>query len=88
MTSVISRDIFLDKGRRVRDLDMRLLGCFLYTSLLCPLLNGFPYYYKGLHRDFYFWLGISGSVGFFLSVLIHELFHILGPILFSSCKNP
>jgi Zn-dependent protease len=78
MTSVFSRDIF---RIRVAGSEIRVGGCWVVFSLLLSFALSsmiFPYYYKGLHRDFYFWLGISGSVGFFLSVLIHELFHILG----------
>jgi Zn-dependent protease/predicted transcriptional regulator len=35
----------------------------------------FPFYYPGLLRDSYWWMGVAGAVGLFGSIVVHELCH-------------
>ncbi len=37
----------------------------------------FPNYFKGLGRTTYWWMGIVGALGLFLSIIVHELSHSL-----------
>jgi Zn-dependent protease len=37
----------------------------------------FPVYYKGLSNTTYWWMGIAGSLGLFISIVLHELSHSL-----------
>jgi Zn-dependent protease/CBS domain-containing protein len=37
----------------------------------------FPYYYPDLSETAYWWMGIAGAMGLFLSVVLHELSHSL-----------
>lgn len=37
----------------------------------------FPYYYKGLSQATYWWMGIAGAIGLFISIIIHEMCHSL-----------
>ena len=40
-------------------------------------LGVFPQYYQGLPSTTYWWMGIFGAIGLFVSIVIHELFHSL-----------
>ncbi|KPJ68781.1 hypothetical protein AMJ44_05470 [candidate division WOR-1 bacterium DG_54_3] len=52
-----------------------LILAFLITW---PLAQGlFPYYIKGLSTATYWWMGIIGALGLFLSIIFHELSHSL-----------
>ncbi|WKZ18433.1 MAG: site-2 protease family protein [Candidatus Jettenia sp. CY-1] len=35
----------------------------------------FPHYYKGLSLLTYWWMGLSGALGFFASIIFHEFWH-------------
>jgi len=35
----------------------------------------FPYYYPDLTQTLYWWMGITGAIGLFISVILHELSH-------------
>lgn len=35
----------------------------------------FPHYYKGLPLLTYWWMGLSGALGFFASIIFHEFWH-------------
>jgi len=50
----------------------------LFSLLLCISLATmfFPYYYKKLQIAIYWWSALVATVGFFLSILFHELSHI------------
>lgn len=37
----------------------------------------FPYYYRDLPAITYWWMGITGALGFFLSIIFHEFWHSL-----------
>jgi Zn-dependent protease/predicted transcriptional regulator len=37
----------------------------------------FPFWYPGLSRATYWWMGAAGAVGLFASIIVHELFHSL-----------
>lgn len=37
----------------------------------------FPHYYPGLRGTAYWWMGIAGAMGLFISVVLHELSHSL-----------
>ena len=37
----------------------------------------FPYLYDGLSKSTYFWMGVVGAVGLFLSIVVHEFCHSL-----------
>jgi Zn-dependent protease len=37
----------------------------------------FPYYYPRLSAAAYWWMGIAGAVGLFLSIIVHEMMHSL-----------
>lgn len=37
----------------------------------------FPFWYPGLSRGTYWWMGAAGAVGLFGSIIVHELFHSL-----------
>lgn len=51
---------------------------FLVLLVTWSLAVGlFPYYYKGLPTVTYWWMGISGALGLFLSIIAHEFMHSL-----------
>ncbi len=52
-----------------------LILAFLITWSLAQGL--FPYYVKGLSAATYWWMGIIGALGLFLSIIFHELSHSL-----------
>lgn len=35
----------------------------------------FPYYYKGLASSTYWWMGVAGALGLFVSIIFHEFWH-------------
>jgi len=35
----------------------------------------FPHYYGNLSRDTYWWMGVLGALGLFLSIVLHEFAH-------------
>jgi Zn-dependent protease/CBS domain-containing protein len=37
----------------------------------------FPFHYRGLSRTAYWWMGIAGAAGLFLSIVFHEFWHSL-----------
>jgi Zn-dependent protease/predicted transcriptional regulator len=49
-------------------------ACFLAWSLTSAF---FPIHYPGLRTNTYAWLGLVGTLGFFLSVLAREMSHML-----------
>lgn len=51
---------------------------FLAALITWSLASGlFPEYYKDLPQSAYWWMGVAGAVGLFLSIIIHELTHSL-----------
>ena len=56
------------------DISWLLLAALITWSLASGL---FPEYYKDLPPSAYWWMGIAGAVGLFLSIIIHELTHSL-----------
>jgi len=50
----------------------------LVVLITWTLADGvFPHYYKGLATATYWYMGIVGALGLFLSIVVHELFHSL-----------
>ncbi|MEN6383885.1 MAG: site-2 protease family protein [Phycisphaerales bacterium] len=37
----------------------------------------FPFYFKGLDNSTYWWMGVAGAIGLFVSIVFHEFFHSL-----------
>ncbi len=37
----------------------------------------FPAYYKGLEKSTYWWMGVAGALGLFVSIIFHEFWHSL-----------
>jgi Zn-dependent protease/CBS domain-containing protein len=56
------------------DISWLLLAALITWSLASGL---FPEYYKDLPPAAYWWMGVAGAVGLFLSIIIHELTHSL-----------
>lgn len=54
------------------DLSWLVIAVLITWSLASGL---FPYYYKNLSTTTYWWMGILGAVGLFLSIILHELSH-------------
>lgn len=52
-----------------------LVLAFLITWSLAQGL--FPYYFKDLSATTYWWMGITGALGLFFSIIFHELSHSL-----------
>ena len=51
---------------------------FLAALIAWSLASGlFPEYYKDLPHAAYWWMGAAGTVGLFLSIIVHELVHSL-----------
>jgi Zn-dependent protease/predicted transcriptional regulator len=51
---------------------------FLAALITWSLASGlFPEYYKDLPPAAYWWMGAAGTVGLFLSIIVHELVHSL-----------
>ena len=67
--------IFTLLGFEVRiDLSWFFIALFITWSLSEGL---FPYFYKNLTTQTYWFMGIAGTLGLFLSVVIHEFAHSL-----------
>ena len=67
--------IFKLLGFEVRlDLSWFFIAIFITWSLAEGL---FPYFYKDLSSQTYWLMGIAGTLGLFLSVVIHEFAHSL-----------
>lgn len=56
------------------DISWLLLAALISWSLASNL---FPHYHKDLPQSAYWWMGVSGAVGLFLSIIFHELTHSL-----------
>ena len=56
------------------DISWLVLAALITWSLATGL---FPEYYKDLPRAAYWWMGLTGAVGLFLSIIFHELMHSL-----------
>jgi Zn-dependent protease len=56
------------------DISWLLLAALITWSLASGL---FPEYYKDLPPAAYWWMGVAGAVGLFLSIIVHELTHSL-----------
>ena len=56
------------------DLSWIILAVLIAWSLASGL---FPEYYKDLPHAAYWWMGVAGAVGLFLSIVVHELTHSL-----------
>jgi Zn-dependent protease/predicted transcriptional regulator len=54
------------------DASWLIIAALLTWSLAVGL---FPYEFPGLTLAQYWWMGIAGTVGLFLSIIIHEFFH-------------
>ena len=52
-----------------------LVLAFLITWSLA--VGVFPFYYKGLSQQAYWWMGVCGALGLFGSIVFHELCHSL-----------
>ncbi len=52
---------------------------FIIAALIAwSLADGvFPHYFKGLSTATYWWMGVVGALGLFLSIIVHELSHSL-----------
>lgn len=58
------------------DIGIDLSWTFLFLLITWSLARGlFPFTYEGLPRGVYWWMGIAGASGLFLSLLFHELCH-------------
>ncbi len=56
------------------DLSWLILAVLITWSLAVGL---FPYYFKGFSSATYWWMGVAGALGLFLSIVFHEFFHSL-----------
>ena len=56
------------------DMSWLILAFLVIWSLATGI---FPYYFPGLSETAYWWMGIAGAIGLFLSIITHELFHSL-----------
>ena len=56
------------------DISWFILAILIVWSLAKGL---FPYYYKDLSNASYWWMGIAGAVGLFVSIIAHEFMHSL-----------
>ncbi|MBN1470398.1 MAG: site-2 protease family protein [Syntrophaceae bacterium] len=56
------------------DMSWLILAALITWSLASGL---FPEYYKDLPQSAYWWMGIAGATGLFLSIIFHELTHSL-----------
>ena len=56
------------------DVSWLILAALITWSLASGL---FPEYYKDLPQSAYWWMGVAGAVGLFLSIIFHELTHSL-----------
>jgi len=56
------------------DLSWFILAVLVSWSLAKSL---FPHYYEGFSNETYWWMGIAGAVGLFISIIFHEFSHSL-----------
>ena len=49
----------------------------LAALLVWTLLGYFPSQYKGLSTEQYWWMAIAGTLGLFVSIVVHEFSHSL-----------
>ena len=56
------------------DLSWLVIAVFLVWTLADGL---FPSYYKGLAKSTYWWMGVAGALGLFVSIVFHEFWHSL-----------
>ena len=56
------------------DLSWLILAVLISWSLAKSL---FPYYFPGFSNQIYWWMGIAGAVGLFMSIVFHEFCHSL-----------
>jgi Zn-dependent protease/predicted transcriptional regulator len=56
------------------DVSWLVIAFLIVWSLASGL---FPYYYRGLSRNTYWWMGVAGAIGLFVSVVFHEFWHSL-----------
>lgn len=56
------------------DVSWLILAALITWSLATGL---FPEYYKDLPQSAYWWMGLAGAIGLFLSIIFHELTHSL-----------
>jgi Zn-dependent protease/CBS domain-containing protein len=56
------------------DLSWLILAVLITWSLAEGL---FPHYFKGFSNGTYWWMGVGGAVGLFLSIIFHEFSHSL-----------
>lgn len=62
-------------GFEVRvDLSWTIIAILVVWSLSVGL---FPYWFAGLSRETYWWMGIAGALGLFASIVVHEFSHSL-----------
>jgi len=54
------------------DLSWLILAVLVTWSLAKGL---FPYYFEGLSNQVYWWMGIAGAIGLFISIVFHEFCH-------------
>ena len=56
------------------DLTWILLALLVVWSLATGL---FPHYFPGMPSSIYWWMGVGGALGLFVSIVFHELAHSL-----------
>jgi Zn-dependent protease len=56
------------------DASWLIIAVLVVWSLASSL---FPYYYEGLSRQTYWWMGVFGALGLFASIIFHEMCHSL-----------
>ena len=56
------------------DISWFILAILIVWSLAKGL---FPYYFKGFSNATYWWMGVGGAIGLFLSIIFHEFCHSL-----------
>ena len=67
--------LFTILGFEVRiDLSWIIIAVLVTWTLAAGV---FPHYYKNLSKATYWWMGVAGAVGLFISVIFHELSHSL-----------
>jgi Zn-dependent protease/predicted transcriptional regulator len=54
------------------DISWVIIALLITWSLAIGL---FPHYYKGLSKAIYWWMGVAGALGLFVSIIFHELCH-------------
>ncbi len=54
------------------DVSWLIIAVLIVWTLAAGL---FPSYYKGLSRNTYWWMGVAGAVGLFVSIVFHEFWH-------------